>query len=1058
MTVSGEHDVSPPVSPAQERLWLLDQLQPEGGACHLAVVLRVLGPLVPELLERALDALVSRHESLRSRFQPGPDGPAATVATDVAVELQRAHLGHRPPAERAVEAHRVFDALARDRFDLGAGLLVRAALAEVAPDEHLLLLATHRIAADEVSLSVLVADLAELYGGLAGARPPAPADAVSYREIAVAQLLAWQSGDMKPALDHWQEHLTGASLQLDLPTDRPRPAVQSQRGARHQWFLPAAVAERLGADRRRPSILLAAFAALLHRLTGSDDLLVGTTTSRRPPATEAVVGPLANSLVLRVGAADDPSFSTLVDRVAEEERRAEDHGDLPFEQLVRCLNPERDLSRAPLCQVAFRMGVTLPTGLEAGAVVFLPDEILAGGADLDLVLTVRPAPAGLAASLDYAVDLFDAATVARMAGHLDTLLTAGLADDRCPISRLPLLTPDEIREQDEWNATEVPFPEDRCAHELFEEQAARTPGAIAVEHDGRMLSYAELDARANQLARYLQRFGVGADSLVGLLVSRTHLLLVAILGVLKAGAAYVPLEPTYPSERLQFMLDDAGVALLLTEDGLDALVPEVGAPIVRLDRDSDRIAAEATAKPAAAVGPANLAYVIYTSGSTGRPKGVEIEHRALVNLLSFMTDKPGLTVGDVAVGVTTPAFDLSVPDLYLPLVVGARLVVAPPGAALDGAALSALLKGCGATFMQATPSTWRLLIDAGWAGDPALTIVTGGETTPRGLADLLLTRGRAVWNMYGPTEATVWCSTDPVGPGTGPLPLGGPAANTRFRVLDANRQPVPVGVEGELYVGGAGLARGYHQRPALTAARFVADPFQPGARLYRTGDLVTRRADGRLEFRGRIDHQVKLRGFRIELGEIEAALAEHPAVQAAVVVTSGATQESTRLVAYLVTDGSATATASELRRWLLRQLPSHMVPATFVFLASLPISPNGKVDRKRLPAPDGARPELEVAYVAPRTPVEEMTAETWAEVLGSERVGIDDNFFELGGNSLQATQAVLRLSRLFDVAIPLRLIFESPTVGELAEAVVRILAEQAFENGELAGVLADLDS
>jgi amino acid adenylation domain-containing protein len=679
-------------------------------------------------------------------------------------------------------------------------------------------------------------------------------------------------------------------------------------------------------------------------------------------------------------------------------------------------------------------------------------------ARFDLSIVLQDAHDGsLHADLEYATDLFDAGTIQRLVGHLRTLLSAAAADPSRRVWELPMMTEVERRELlVDWNATARDY-DARCLHDLFAEQAGRTPDAVAVVAGSARLTYAELDRQSNQLARELRTRGVENGALVGICLERSVDLLVAMLGVLKSGAAYVPIEPTYPPQRQEFMLSDAGSPLLITQSRFLGVVDPRGADMLCIDGDGARIAEHSPAPLEAESDPERVAYVIYTSGSTGQPKGVEIRHRSVANLIAYMGAAPGISEEDVVANLTTPAFDLSVPDWYLPLTSGARLVLVPREATLDGVDLADWLARCGATFVQATPTTWQLLVDAGWKGSPNLKIVCGGEALPPALADELLARGSSLWHMYGPTETTVWSSVLELGPGAGPLPLGGPIANTTFYVLDGRGQPVPVGVPGELYIGGVGVALGYHDRPELTAEKFVADRFGGSERLYRTGDLVRWRANGTLEFHGRIDQQVKLRGFRIELGEIEAVLDSHPDVGGSVAIVREDSPGDQRLVAYVVPTDERVPETEELRRLLRGKLPGFMVPSAFVTLDAFPVTANGKLNRAALPAPDGARPELARSYAPPETPIQQTLVEAWRDVLGIDRVGIDDDFFELGGHSLLAVKMLARVHETLGLDLYLGEIFERSTIRELSAAIGSELFSDT-EDDELAALLAEVEA
>ncbi|HEX5724995.1 MAG TPA: amino acid adenylation domain-containing protein, partial [Longimicrobiaceae bacterium] len=786
--------------------------------------------------------------------------------------------------------------------------------------------------------------------------------------------------------------------------------------------------------------LLGAFQVLLGKYAGGEDVVVGSPIAGRTRGeVEELIGFFANTLVLRTDLSGNPSFRETLRRVREATLGAYEHQEVPFEKLVAELQPERSLSHSPLFQVMFTLqnagggGGALP-GLNVSGV---GAEL--GTAQFDLSLTLAATPQGLRGALNYNTDLFERGTVDRMLGHLERVLEQVAADADVRLSQLELLGEAErALVLEAWNRTEGEYPAEACIHQVFERQAARTPDAVAIVFEDASLTYAELNARANRLAHHLRGRGVGPEVRVGICLERSLEMVISLLAVLKAGGAYVPLDPGLPAERLAYMLDDSGVPLVLVQAALRGTVPaHEGVEVLAVDALSERLAAEPAENPAGGAGPDSLAYVIYTSGSTGRPKGVMNAHRGVVNLLWSMRGTVAMAPGDRLLAITTLAFDISVLELFLPLLSGARVEILDRSAASDPALLREAVAAGAGTVLQATPATWRLLLDAGWEGAESLRALSGGEALPAELAARLRERVGALWNVYGPTETTIWSTAQQLGAGPdvgrGHVSIGAPVANTRVYVLDRFLSPVPAGVPGELYIGGAGVARGYLGRPGLSAEKFVPDPFaaEPGARLYRTGDLARWRPDGTLEFLGRNDHQVKVRGFRIELGEIEAVLRGHGSVADCVVMARAEAGEQ-RLVAYVV----GGVEAAELRAHLRESLPEYMVPSAFVFLDALPLTPNGKLDRKALPAPELA--PAEDRYVAPRTPVEEVLAGIWAEVLRLERVGANDNFFELGGHSLLATRVVSRVRELFGVELPLRALFEGPTVAELAGRVEEI--------------------
>ena len=1050
-----------PLSFAQQRLWFLTQYEPESPEYNIPQGFRIEGPLAPERLKRAVDAILARHEALRTTF-PAVDGqPMQLVADRLLLDLPVTDLTDQPAPERHDLARRAAVADAVRPFDLTLGPLLRALLFCTGPEEHLLFLNVHHVVYDGWSGGVFATELAALYAALSADRPaPLPELPVQYLDFSIWQR-GWLSGEVLAGqLDYWKGRLLGAPP-LDLATDRPRPAVRTHHGGTADLVLPRALAEgltRLGQSTGGTLYvaLSAAMKALLHHYTGQEDLTLGTLIANRTlPETERMIGFFANTLALRTDLSGDPAFRTLLEREREVALGAYTHQDLPFEKLVDEINPQRDLARTPIFQAMLILqnqpgGPLVIPGLRISEV-----QIDNATSKFELTLYAIEREDGLAAYLEYNTDLFDPATVRRFLGHLAALAQGALADPALPLSELSWFSPEEARQLlHDWNATTVEFPRDRCLHDLITLQVARTPGAVAVELEGERVTYQDLDGQANRLARHLRRLGVGPEVLVGLAVERSFDMMVGLLGILKAGGAYVPLDPEYPRERLAYMLEQSGLRVLLTQErllGKFPALPETGARVLVLDRDEDRAAIDAEdATPFdSGVRPENLAYILYTSGSTGKPKGVQIPHGAVVNFLLSMARRPGMTSADTLLAVTTLSFDIAGLELYLPLVQGARVVLVPRDVAQAGEQLLDRLTRSGTTVMQATPATWRLLLGAGWKGDGRLKVLCGGEALPRDLADSILAEAASLWNVYGPTEATIWSMLQEVRKGER-ISIGKPLDNTQVYLLSPRGRSVPVGVPGELSIGGAGLARGYRDRPDLTAERFVPDPFSqtPGARLYRTGDLARHLPDGTVEFLGRIDHQVKVRGFRIELGEIETVLAEHPGIAQTVVLAREDTPGTRRLVAYFVARTSEPPKSQELRDFLKSRLPEYMVPALFVPLETLPLTPNGKVDRRALPAPDQDRSER--PYVAPSTPVELELAALWAEILGVKRVGLDDDFFELGGDSLLVIRVVSKANKK-GLGITTKQLFQHRTLGELARVAgtSHVLAEQ----GEVEGVI-----
>jgi amino acid adenylation domain-containing protein len=780
--------------------------------------------------------------------------------------------------------------------------------------------------------------------------------------------------------------------------------------------------------------LLAAFQTLLSRHTGQSDIVVGAIVpGREGVGMERLIGLFANTVIIRSDTESDPTFREMLWRVRDLWRRDCRYRNVPFDRLVSELQPERDLSRNPLFQVLFSLTPSTPASKLGWETADF--EVDSGAAKVDLQLQLSDGAEGILGRLTYNTDIFDGTTIRRMAAHFQTLLQGIVANPDQRLSRLPLLTEAERHQLlVEWNDTAVDYPRDRCVHHLFELQAERTPNATAIVFENECLTYGELNRRANQLAHHLAKLGVGPEVLVGILVERSLDMVVGLLGILKAGGAYVPLDPAYPRERVAFMLEDSEVPVLLTQRLLLGSIPDSRAKVVVLDSDWDEIAKEKTGNPVNKAGAENLAYVIYTSGSTGKPKGVQIPHRAVVNFLTSMSHQPGVTAQDRLLAVTTLSFDIAGLEIYLPLSVGASVEIVSRLVSSDGNQLLSRITSSKATVMQATPATWRMLLEAGWKGSPQLRILCGGEAVSRKLADQVLQKAESLWNMYGPTETTIWSTTLKFESGESVVSIGRPIANTEIFILDKVLQPVPIGVAGELHIGGDGLARGYLKRPELTSEKFITHPLSPDpqARLYKTGDLVRYLSNGNVEFLGRIDHQVKIRGFRIELGEIEAVLRQHPGIAETVVVAREDIPGDKRVVAYIVSAQAVAPTAAELRLFLKEKLPEYMIPSVFIGLKSMPLTPNGKVNRRALPAPEGLEMAPVEEFLAPRNEVESKLVKIWEDVLNVRPIGVRHEFFELGGHSLLAAKLMSLIARQFNKNLPIATLFDARTVEQLA--------------------------
>jgi amino acid adenylation domain-containing protein len=949
-----------PLSFAQERFWFLQSLDPESSALNITAYRRILGPMDVSALEAALGAVFKRHAILRTNFPELEGTPAQVIREAPAPELAIHDVSDIGEADRPAAGLTLIETLSKRTFDLANDPLLRASLIRLSEQDHLIALTMHHIVCDAWSVGILFSELKAFYdlhsrGSAAAGVPELPIDFGDY--------VFWERDKQKSAtfqgqLDYWKKKLEGAPRYLEIPLDRARAKSAGSQARVHHFQLDAKTSESIKRLARQENAslfmaLLTVFKALLFRYTNQADILVGTPVSTRTrPELELMIGCFINTQVLRTEVSSDLTARNLLTQVRSTVLESLNNTDVPFERLVNELVIERDLSRSPLFQVAFILKNT-PKASEY--------EIVNGGTTVDLTLYMWESNGSIGGSLEYNSDLFNPETIARFAGCYSTLAAAMAGRPDSAIGRLPVVTStQEVEWFQKYNAPHASYPRDLCTHEWIERQAAETPEAVAVVCGKERLTYRELSVRSSRLAHRLQALGVGPDRLVAVCLERSTDLVVAPLAVWKAGGAYVPLDPEYPSQRLAFMLEDSAATVVITqsrlleklprekklprEDKLPREVPKV----ICVDREGELAAGESSQSPAVSTTPENLAYVIYTSGSTGKPKGVEIRHRSVVNFLASMQRQPGIASSDRLLAITTLSFDIAGLELYLPLVSGAQVVIAPRAAALEGAALARMLHDSAITILQATPVTWRLLLEAGWQGSPGLKILCGGEALPRELAERLLETGSEVWNLYGPTETTIWSTLQRVDARVGRVPIGHPIGNTEVYVMDEYGQPVPPGVAGELYLGGEGLARGYLHRPELTAAKFVEHPFQAGARLYRTGDLGRRLPDGSLECIARMDHQVKLRGFRIELGEIESALEQQPGISQAVVVVREDVAGDQRLTAYLTAPDRAAADPGVLRRALLALLPDYMVPAAFVLLDQFPLTPNRKVDRKAL--------------------------------------------------------------------------------------------------------------
>jgi len=1055
-----------PLSFAQQRLWFLDQMQQEGAVYNIPLAVKVQGRLDVALLQRCMDEIVQRHEALRTNFITLDGQPQQVVAAQCSVPIEQIDFRHLDAAEQEDEVRQLAIAAAQTRFDLTQDLLLKITLVNRGEKEFVVLFTLHHIISDGWSMELLLNELTQLYRafltGMASPLQPLP---IQYADFAAWQRQWLQGEVLDKQLGYWRQQLGGDLPVLQLPTDFPRARIQTFNGAVVNFELSEATTNGLKALAQDGSAtlfvtLLTAFKVLLYRYTGQTDLLVGTPTANRNRAEVAgLIGFFVNTLVLRSQLNPGQSFRELLGAVKATAWQGYEHQDLPFEKLVEELQPVRDLSYNPIFQVKFRLENLPQQSLDLPGLSLSPIPQQYATAKLDLSVDLYETTAGLVGGFEYNSDLFSAETMQRMVKHFEVLLTGIVTQPEQPIAELPLLTESEQQQifQD-WNDTERDYQRDRCFHQLFEAQVAKTPDAIALIFDqgnadataANRLTYDELNRRSNQLAHQLQQLSIGPEVVVGICLPRSLEMIIALLAVLKAGGAYLPLDSEYPPERLSYMLNDAQVPLLLSRSDLS--LQGIPAQTQRLDLDRHWPSDQPDHNPSSEVTPDNLAYLIYTSGSTGRPKGVLVPHNGLVNLTEDKIRCCDVRPNDCVLQFFSFSFDASIPEIVMSLGVGAKLLLAPAEQLLPGPGLARLLQRQAVTHITITPSA---LLSVPVQNFPALRMVLVGGEAPS--PELIATwgSGRRFINAYGPTETTVNASM--VACEGDAAPVLRPSTNKQLYILDGQQQLLPVGVLGELHIAGLGLARGYLNRPELTAEQFIPNPWinhplnqqSSSPRLYRTGDLACYLPNGDIRILGRIDHQTKIRGFRIELGEVEAVLNQHPDVKATVVIVREDAPGDKRLVAYLVrpeaddqsaTNGeqSASFTPGELRQFMAESLPHYMVPSAFVWLEALPLTANGKIDAKALPKPERVNQE----HRPPRNSMESLLASIFQSVLNVKQLSIDDDFFELGGHSLLATQLVAQCLNQFEVELTVIDLFEAPNVAELAQ---RIRQKQVLE-------------
>lgn len=1028
-----------PLSFPQQRQLFLELLDRGTAVNNLSVLIELKGELNQKLLEKSANEILKRHEALRTQFSLGMGLPEPEILESLTLTIPVTDLANEHKKARELVEEEVLVP-----FDLAQAPLIRLRLYALSPQEHWLLVVVHHTIADGWSLGVFLKELSVFYkASITGRAADLPELSIQY-----ADYVHWQQEEMKkPAMDaslaYWKEQLAGELPTLELPTDQPRSSRQSFNGGAHRFILSAEDTEALEKLSREEDAtlfmsLLSLFSFVLHRFSGQEEVIIGSpVASRTQQELESLIGVFINTVAIKADLDENPTFRQLLQKIRKTSLDAFSHQAYPFEKLVEALKPKRDLSRTPVFQVVFNLQSAPMPELDMPGLSLRFLDFDRGTSQFDLTLMMTRSDDQYQVSVEYNNDLFEVDTISSMFDAFDRLLKGALAQPDKPLSETLLITKEEERQLlEELNDTDQKLPLERCFHNLFEEQVRKNPEALALIYEDQQLNYKALNEQANQLAHKLKELGVEKDTRVGVLLKRSERMLISLLAVQKWGGTYVPVHTAFPTERIQYILEDASVALLLTDIDTDKLNTE-RLKVVDLT-DKSAFSQYEKNNLELEIAPDDLAYIIYTSGSTGKPKGVMVPHSALTNFLCSMQQKPGMTSEDVLMAVTSVSFDISALELYLPLISGASVIIASEAMLQNPILLGEAVEQHHVTIMQATPATWQLLLESDWSGKQDLKALCGGEALSRRLANRLLNKVDSLWNMYGPTETTIWSACCPVEQGNTPIAIGKPIANTQLYVLDGYGQPVPKGVTGELYIGGAGLAAGYLNRSDLTKEKLVHDHLnaETGSRLYRTGDHARYLKDSSIEVLGRTDHQVKIQGHRIELGEVSTALIQHPLIVDTVVISRTEDSGFKRLAAYYIPDKSDEVDAATLRDFLKTKLPSYMIPSFFIEMGAFPLSASGKVDRKALPLPEDNR-ELD-EYVAPGNESEEILVKIWGNILEIEGVGVEDNFFDLGGASIQSLQIVAK-ANMYGLPLNVENIFEHQTIREL----VRFLDQES---------------
>ena len=1051
-----------PLSFAQQRLWFLDQLEPNNPFYNIPKAIRLNGNLNIQILEQALDAIVAHHEILRTNYICKNGNPIQVIAAPQSVQLQIIDLQEYEKAERETQVQTILQQESQRPFNLASDMMLRGCLLQLGHTEYVLLLVMHHIASDGWSMGILWSQLTQLYKAFKIGKPnPLTKLPIQYADYAVWQR-KWLTGEvLERQLNYWKQQLAQENPLLELPTDKPRPPVKTYNGARQSLTLSQTLSDKLKQLFHQQGVtlymgLLAGFQTLLYRYSKQEDVLVGSPIAgRNRIEVEGLIGFFVNTLVLRTDFSGNPSFLELLSRVQQVAIEAYQNEDLPFEKLVEEIQPQRSLAYSPLFQVMFVLQNTLKSKLELPGVTLNELNLQGKTAKFDLTLSITETERELVCNWGYNTDLFNKSTIERMAGHFKNLLSAIVENPQQQVSQLPLLSKSEQHQLlVEWNNTATEYPKNKCVHQLFEEQVERNPDAIAITFNSKIITYNQLNNRANQLAHYLRSIGVNPEDKIGICVERSIEMIVGLLAILKAGGAYVPLDPDYPEERIDYMLKDSGISILIAKSEFVEKISAINTKVISLDKQEQVIASQAQENPVNQTNSHHLAYIIYTSGSTGKPKGVAVTHLG-INRLVNNTNYIKLQPSDKIAQSSNTSFDAATFEIWGALLLGAQLVGVPREIALEPEKFVAHLQEQQITVAFLTTALFNQFAALIPTAFKSLRyLLFGGEAVDPNSVKKILQHGKPenLLHVYGPTENTTfssWYLVEEVPEEATTIPIGIPIANTQIYILDNHLQPVPIGIPGEIYLGGDGLAQGYLNRPEITSEKFIPNPFsfEPNSRLYKTGDLARYLRDGNIEYINRIDNQVKIRGFRIELAEIEAILNEHPQVTASVAITREDIPGDKRLVAYIVCSEENTNTiTTKLREFLAQELPQYMIPNSFVVLNALPLTPNGKVDRKALPAPDTSNPQAKT-FVAPRNTLELQLVKIWEKVLGIQPIGVTDNFFELGGHSLLTIRLVAEIEKVTQKKLPLAALFQFTTISELASIITQCeVADDAKKN------------